>query len=264
MPLSLASIFANGEALTLPSFELTAVAEDEGEALAGAAAVGQISTLDPFIKIAADSNRGIILMPVLSDVKLSLPPGSMESFANIPSFSTSPLPAKSSSSSTSGPPPTYQPAYSPLQPSQPSFSQSTTPVVNIEKQQSLSYPSFSTLSKKSSSTRSAPAQIDSSPSSKFELPLQNIQKQEVKSALPSPSLSPSSSYSNTSSGISISPEGNVLPSDIRRQNQYNIARAISGSQDIPAGSCSACARHAPASRQGRPSARRSPARSRGA
>ena len=43
--------------------------------LAGATS---LSTMDPFIKVVADSNKGIILMPVLSDVTLSMPSSSLK------------------------------------------------------------------------------------------------------------------------------------------------------------------------------------------
>jgi hypothetical protein len=43
---------------------------------AGLAGATSLSTMDPFIKVVADSNRGIILMPVLSDVTFSIPSSS--------------------------------------------------------------------------------------------------------------------------------------------------------------------------------------------
>ena len=56
-------------------------------AAAPVAGASSLSSLDPFIKVVADSNRGIILMPVLSDVKFSMPPGAVGSFLDSSSSS---------------------------------------------------------------------------------------------------------------------------------------------------------------------------------
>ena len=57
-------------------------------AAAPVAGASSLSSLDPFIKVVADSNRGIILMPVLSDVKFSMPPGAVGSFLDSSSSSS--------------------------------------------------------------------------------------------------------------------------------------------------------------------------------
>ena len=114
----------------------------------GPAAASGLSSLDPFIKVVADSNKGIILMPVLSDVKFSMPPGSVGSFLG---SSSSP---SSSSDSSSGPGPGNQRDVS----ENTSYSQgkrSNAPSISSGSRQSLSFPNFSSLSKASSGTRGA-------------------------------------------------------------------------------------------------------------
>ena len=109
--------------------------ERAGAAAAAAPVAGasSLSSLDPFIKVVADSNRGIILMPVLSDVKFSMPPGAVGSFLD------------SSSSSSS----------SPSQGSESSDKKSGTPHLSSasRSRQNLSFPNFSSLSKPSSGSR---------------------------------------------------------------------------------------------------------------
>ena len=117
-------------------------------AATGAAAAGasSLSSLDPFIKVVADSNRGIILMPVLSDVKFSIPPGSVSSFLG----SSPSLPSSSPSDSSPGPSNQRNVSEST------SFSQgkkSGTPSLSGTSRQSLSFPNFSSLSKAPSSAR---------------------------------------------------------------------------------------------------------------
>jgi hypothetical protein len=113
-----------------------------------AAAASALSSLDPFIKVVADSNKGIILMPVLSDVKFSMPPGSVGSFlgsSSSPSLSSESSPGK-------GPGPGNQRNVS----ENTSYSQdkkSNAPSISSASHQSLSFPNFSSLSKASSGTR---------------------------------------------------------------------------------------------------------------
>jgi len=113
-----------------------------------AAAASALSSLDPFIKVVADSNKGIILMPVLSDVKFSMPPGSVDSFlgsSSSPSLSSESSPGK-------GPGPGNQRNVS----ENTSYSQdkkSNAPSISSASRQSLSFPNFSSLSKASSGTR---------------------------------------------------------------------------------------------------------------
>ena len=110
-------------------------------AAAGTAAAGasSLSSLDPFIKVVADSNRGIILMPVLSDVKFSMPPGAVGSFLDSSS--------SSSSSPSQGP--------GPGPGSESSDKKSGTPHLSSasRSRQNLSFPNFSSLSKPSSGSR---------------------------------------------------------------------------------------------------------------
>ena len=121
------------------------VRADTGPATGAAtgAAAASLSTLDPFIKIVADSNRGIILMPVLSDVKFSIPSGSVNSFLG---SSSSSLPDSSPSQGTQiqTQPNVYEST---------SYSQdkrSKTPTISSGSRSSLSFPNFSSLSKGSS------------------------------------------------------------------------------------------------------------------
>ena len=116
----------------------------------GPAAASGLSLLDPFIKVVADSNKGIILMPVLSDVKFSMPPGSVGSFLGSSSSPSS----SSDSSSGQGTGPGNQRDVS----ENTSYSQgkrSNAPSISSGSRQSLSFPNFSSLSKASSGTRGA-------------------------------------------------------------------------------------------------------------
>ena len=108
-------------------------------AAAPVAGASSLSSLDPFIKVVADSNRGIILMPVLSDVKFSMPPGAVGSFLDSSS--------SSSSSPSQGP--------GPGQGSESSDKKSGTPHLSSasRSRQNLSFPNFSSLSKPSSGSR---------------------------------------------------------------------------------------------------------------
>jgi hypothetical protein len=176
---------------------------------AGAAAVGPISTMDPFIKIGADSNRGIILMPVLSDVKLTLPPGSLESFSNI-----SPLTASTPSAPQA--PPFPSPA--------PSLASSATPVVGFEKQPSLSFPSFSSLSRKSLSEykqAAAPA-VQTRYDFNISEPSLSSSQKEIE---PVPS-----SYLENMPQLLITPREQLTPVDVKNLSSYNLAKLSSGSQ----------------------------------
>ena len=112
-------------------------------AAAAAPGASSLSSLDPFIKVVADSNRGIILMPVLSDVKFSMPPGSVGSF----------LDSSSSSSSSPG----QGPGPGGDQSSESSYKKSGTPHLSSasRSRQNLSFPNFSSLSKSSSGSRDA-------------------------------------------------------------------------------------------------------------
>ena len=115
---------------------------------AGPAAASVLSSLDPFIKVVADSNKGIILMPVLSDVKFSMPPGSVGSFLG---SSSSP---SSSSDSSSGQGPELSSKRDVSENT--NYSQgkrSNIPSLSTASRQSLSFPNFSSLSKASSGTR---------------------------------------------------------------------------------------------------------------
>ena len=116
----------------------------------GPAAASGLSSLDPFIKVVADSNKGIILMPVLSDVKFSMPPGSVGSFLGSSSSPSS----SSESSSGQGPEPGNQRDVS----ENTSYSQgkrSNAPSISSGSRQSLSFPNFSSLSKASPGARGA-------------------------------------------------------------------------------------------------------------
>ena len=113
----------------------------------GAANASSLSTLDPFIKIIADSNKGIILMPVLSDVKFSIPPGSIGSFVDTSSQSSTSSRGKSDqqniSENTS-----YRQGEREDKGSRAPFPSSST-------QSSLSFPNFSNLSKAPSPANAA-------------------------------------------------------------------------------------------------------------
>lgn len=174
-----------------------------GAAAAAAAAAGasSLSSLDPFIKVVADSNRGIILMPVLSDVKFSMPPGAVGSFLD------------SSSSSSPGPGP------GPGSGSQSSDKKSGTPHLSSasRSRQNLSFPNFSNLSKPSSSSRDSSRNLSSS------TPRSNIQDFNI--SLP---------RGSNSSGfdISIQPRDDSLSSpgsQPQQQQQQGIRPTVSSS-----------------------------------
>jgi hypothetical protein len=185
-----------------------------GASGAGAAAIGPISTMDPFIKIGADSNRGIILMPVLSDVKLTLPSGSLESFATI-----SPLTA----STPSAPSTPLVPQAPPVQSPAPPFASSSTPVVGFEKQPSLSFPSFSSLSRKSSSGyQPAPAG-----QTHYDF---NISEPSLSSRQKEFESDPYSYFENIPQ-LSITPREQLTPVDIKKLSSYNLAKLSSSPHD---------------------------------
>ena len=118
-----------------------AAAASAAAASAAAPGASSLSSLDPFIKVVADSNRGIILMPVLSDVKFSMPPGSVGSFLDSSSLSS----------------PDQGPGPGGAQSSESSYKKSGTPHLSSasRSRQNLSFPNFSSLSKSSSGSSDA-------------------------------------------------------------------------------------------------------------
>jgi hypothetical protein len=110
---------------------------------AGLAGATSLSTMDPFIKVVADSNRGIILMPVLSDVTFSIPSSSSIK-SMLPDSSVS-LTSSSSSSSRDTSQGRSIPSRVPSD--QSGINSSKTPTLSTEKSRSLSFPNFSNLSK---------------------------------------------------------------------------------------------------------------------
>jgi superfamily II DNA or RNA helicase len=112
----------------------------------GTAAASSLSTLDPFIKVVADSNKGIILMPVLSDVKFSIPTGSVNSFLGSSSSSSSPSDSSPGQSTQTWSNISESTSYS-------QGKKSGTPSLSGTSRQSLSFPNFSSLSKVSSASR---------------------------------------------------------------------------------------------------------------
>ena len=102
----------------------------------GRAGASSLSTLDPFIKVMADSNRGIILMPVLSDVKFSIPSGSIGSFVD----------TSLSSPSSSPDSPHFPEDASHRGDRLSTMPTSSTPDISSGKRQ-LSFPNFSSLSR---------------------------------------------------------------------------------------------------------------------
>ena len=125
---------------------------------AAAGAASSLSSLDPFIKVIADSNKGIILMPVLSDVKFSIPPGSMGSFMDSLSSSSSSSSSSGAQGSVGGP------SSGSSGSSGSSDKKSNTPSMSSVSRQNLSFPNFSSLSKPSSGSRDASRGISSSTS----------------------------------------------------------------------------------------------------
>ena len=113
----------------------------------GAADASSLSTLDPFIKIIADSNKGIILMPVLSDVKFSIPPGSIGSFVDTSSQSSTSSRGKSDQQNIS-----EKTGYSQ---GKKDDKGSRAPFPSSSTQSSLSFPNFSSLSKAPSPANAA-------------------------------------------------------------------------------------------------------------
>ena len=178
-----------------------AAAAATGGVQAGKAAASSLSTLDPFIKVIADSNRGIILMPVLSDVKFSMPSGSVDSFVgSLPSSSVpgeGPRGAPSSDSSDI------------------SNKKSGTPRISSGvSRQNLSFPNFSSLSKSSSGSRDASRNLSST------TPKSNIQDFNI--SLPSGS-------SSSGFNISIQPREQVSPSISSSSQSQESKRKISDS-----------------------------------
>ena len=119
---------------------------------AAPAAPTSLSTLDPFIKVIADSNKGIILMPVLSDVKFSMPPGSVGSFLDSSSSSPDSSPGQGQGQGNISENTSYRPDKKSQTPS--SMSNSS--------RQSLSFPNFSNLSKTPSGSRGVAGNMSSS------------------------------------------------------------------------------------------------------
>ena len=113
----------------------------------GAADASSLSTLDPFIKIIADSNKGIILMPVLSDVRFSIPPGSIGSFVD-----TSSQPSTSSLDKSDQQNISEKTGYSQ---GKKDDKGSRAPFPSSSTQSSLSFPNFSSLSKAPSPANAA-------------------------------------------------------------------------------------------------------------
>ena len=104
---------------------------------AGQAAATSLSTMDPFIKVVADSNKGIILMPVLSDVSFSMPSSSIKSI----------LPDSSSSSSSSKHTLKNRGTSRDVLIDEHNINISKTPDVSSTPSRSFSFPNFSNLSK---------------------------------------------------------------------------------------------------------------------
>ena len=192
----------------------------------GPAAASGLSSLDPFIKVVADSNKGIILMPVLSDVKFSMPPGSVGSFLG---SSSSP---SSSSDSSSGPGPGNQRDVS----ENTSYSQgkrSNAPSISSGSRQSLSFPNFSSLSKASSGTRGAD---------------RNMTPSTVRSNIQDFNISFPSNSKNSGINISVHPreqisssksgsqDGRARGRDIRTPSQEGLATPGMPSQESSIGS----------------------------
>jgi superfamily II DNA or RNA helicase len=118
-------------------------------AAAAAAAPTSLSTLDPFIKVVADSNKGIILMPVLSDVRFSMTPGSVGSFLDSSS---------SSSDSSTG---QGQGNVSENTSYRPDKKSQTPSSMSNSSRQSLSFPNFANLSKTPSGSRKGDGNMSS-------------------------------------------------------------------------------------------------------
>lgn len=168
---------------------------------AGKAAASSLSSLDPFIKVVADSNRGIILMPVLSDVKFSIPSGSVDSFLDTSPSSSVP------GEGLRGPPSSDS--------SDISNKKSGTPRISSgASQQNLSFPNFSSLSKTPSSSRDASRNLSST------TPTSNIQDFNISF----PSGSSSSGFN-----ISIQPKEQVSPSISSSNRTQESKRQISDS-----------------------------------
>ena len=167
----------------------------------GPAAASALSALDPFIKVVADSNKGIILMPVLSDVKFSMTPGSVGSFLGSSSSS-------SDSSPGQGPGPGNQRNVS----ENTSYSQdkrSNAPSVSGTSRHSLSFPNFSSLSKASSGTRGADG---------------NMTPSTARSNIQDFNISFPSDSKNSGINISVRPREQISSS--KSGSQDDIARGI--------------------------------------
>ena len=105
------------------------------------AAASSLSTLDPFIKVVSDSNNGIILMPVLSDVKFSIPSGSISSFLDSSSSSSTDQGNQGNQKNVS-----EKNSYN-------QDKQINVPSITGVSRQSLSFPNFSSLSKAAAGSR---------------------------------------------------------------------------------------------------------------
>ena len=138
-----------------------------------------MSSLDPFIKVVADSNKGIILMPVLSDVKFSIPPGSVGSFLGNSSSSSLDQGVKDNVSNNT--------SYTPDK-------LSNAPHVSSIPHKSLSLPNFSSLSKVSSAARDA---------------ARNLTPSTSRSNIQDFNISFPSDNKNSAINISVTPKGQI-------------------------------------------------------
>ena len=195
---------------------------------AAAAAPTSLSTLDPFIKVVADSNKGIILMPVLSDVRFSMTPGSVGSFLD--SSSSSPDSSTGQGQGNVSENTSYHPDKKSQTPS--SMSNSS--------HQSLSFPNFANLSKIPSGSRKGDGNMSST------TPKSNIQdfnisfpsnngdaginisvrpKQPAQAPLPSYKSSSSEEYNATGregDASSSSREGLTISSPPSQESMGNV------------------------------------------
>ena len=113
-----------------------------------------LSTMDPFIKVVADSNKGIILMPVLSDVTLSMPSSSLKFMSPESSLPPPPPPPPPVLLDKNGSPRVLQDRNTQrvVSSNQYDINTSKTPYASTGPTRSLSFPNFSTLSKAPFST----------------------------------------------------------------------------------------------------------------
>jgi hypothetical protein len=216
---------------------------ERGRANAGVAGTAPLSQLDPFIKIAADSNKGVILVPVFSDVKLSIPSESDGSYAgtsplsiakSLPSqveqidrrvltpvssvlFKSPTTPTPLSPEEVGMVPKSRRDILTPV--STASFRSSETPILSSEQEQPLSFPSFSSLSKQSSG--------------------ESDYREELKRKTPSRSLSSSKEKEveeilryydkKTDTDTLVTPEGRLSPAEVRRLSPRNKVKKLSSS-----------------------------------